>query len=121
MRVDGYKSNTSYASGAEAIDEYECIIINADLSIKTPFYEILEQYFPLFKGAEKDLTSSRQTAGPQTLIIQTPRGDPIMQEIINAADAVAVQGPDPENDTMPPVLEAADTAIENNEPDFSGL
>ena len=117
MRVTGYKNSASYASGADAIDEYECVIANADLSLKTPFYEILEQCFPLFMGAEKDLTSSRQTAGPQTLTIQTPRGDLIMQEIINAgaADAVATQGPEPEEDTMPPVLEAADTAAESNE------
>ena len=116
MRVAGYKNGDSYSSGAEAIDEYECVISNADLSLKTPFYEILEQYFPLFMGAEKDLTSSRQTSGPQTLTVQTPRGDLIMQETINAdtSDAGAVQGPEPEEDAIPPILEAA----ENNGADL---
>jgi len=117
MRVTGYKNSASYASGADAIDEYECVISNADLSLKTPFYEILEQCFPLFGGAEKDLTSSRQTTGPQTLTVQTPRGDLIMQETINAG-AGAIQGPEPEEDVMPPVLEAVDTAAENSESDL---
>jgi hypothetical protein len=121
MRVTGYKNSASYASGAEAIDEYECIINNADLSLKTPFYEILEQRFPLFVGAEKDFTSSRQTTGPQTLTIVTPRGD-LIQETINvgASDAVDGHGLKPEEPfydegPIPPVFEVADTTTENNE------
>jgi hypothetical protein len=80
MRVAGYKDGESYAGEADPIDEYECVISNASTSFKAPFYDLLEQCFPLFAGAEKDLTYSGQSRSGQTLTVMNPRGDIIMQK-----------------------------------------
>jgi hypothetical protein len=80
MRVAGYKDGESYAGKADPIDEYECVISNASTGFKAPFYDLLEQYFPIFAGAEKDLTYSEQSQGRQTVTVMNPRGDIIMQK-----------------------------------------
>jgi hypothetical protein len=87
MNVAGYRDGASYAAGADPIDEYECVVSNADVSLKAPFYDLLEQCFPLFGGAEKDLSYSGQTTGPQTMTVQTAQGVLIQQSTAGDGDA----------------------------------
>ena len=121
IRVMGYKDGEAFLSGAEPIDEYECGISNADISLKTPFYEILEQ-FPLFHGAEKDLVYSSPAAGTQILTVQTQRGDLIMREVVNMLGASSQDGTDvpelePENGAVDAdVSPCQDADIEVPEP-----
>jgi hypothetical protein len=111
MQVAGYKDASLYLAGADPIDEYECVISNADVSLKAPFYELLEQRFPLFRGAEKELAYNGQPAGPQVLTVQTPRGELIMREVIGAEDVASIgdlgmdQGADPDEEMVMDVQE----------------
>lgn len=116
MRVSGYKGGKSYASGAEAIDDFECIIENADPSLKTPFYNLLEQCFPLFMGSKKELTYSGYVSGPQTLTIQTPRGDLIARQILGADNDLTNKTPSPEYTDIPEEpMTGIDSGLEQTE------
>jgi hypothetical protein len=77
MHIRGYKDGPAYSAGADPIDEYSCIVSNADTAIKEPFYEFLEKCFPLFAGAIKDVTYSRRRDGKTdpAVTVLTPKGD----------------------------------------------
>jgi hypothetical protein len=52
----------------------------ADSAIKSPFYAFLKQCFPLFEGAEDDLTYSGKQEGvadDMAVAIVTARGDTV--------------------------------------------
>jgi len=102
MRVAGYKDGETYSGGADPIDEYECVISNANTGFKAPFYDVLEQCFPLFAGAEKDLSHSGKNQGKQTLTVMNPRGDLIMQRVVGEDEPEMPEAETPADESATP-------------------
>jgi hypothetical protein len=74
--VRGYISAEAYASGLDPLDELNCVVTGADAALKSPFYIFLKAAFPMFDGAEDELSYSRANpAEPREVFtVQDPFG-----------------------------------------------
>ena len=57
--VRSYIDAEAYASGLDPIDELNCVVTGADVALKSPFYIFLKAAFPMFSGAEDELSYSK--------------------------------------------------------------